>query len=256
MATIAEYIDPLKKLTMNPLFAGLLTGGVVAAGSRLAYPLASGALSRVYSHMGTSPAETAELDRELNGYNSKWKTWLPLALGGMTTAAFLASAYNPSTGLKSLVLPWGNRSLPAVPKKSSTVFIPDKTASDYFDWNINDQSYLDFGKIIPVRTAKDIVLNDPNSEVYHKGNALSIINNAAAGKPTVSAGDLFDSALNTVQRNLTLEGVTGAAVRGVIGYGMAKAFTNTIGSMMDMPKAIRNAIVDTGMISSVITGLA
>ena len=111
--------------------------------------------------------------------------------------------------------------------------------------------------MIPVRMAKDIIMNDPASEIYQKGNALDIINNASSNNDNgrMSAGNLFDSALNKVQRNLTLSGVAEAGVRSLIGYGMAKAFTNTMCHLVDMPKPVRDGIVSAGMITNVIQGL-
>jgi hypothetical protein len=104
---------------------------------------------------------------------------------------------------------------------------------------------------------KDIVMNDPSSEIYQKGNALDIINTASHNNDDgkISAGSLFDSALNKVQRNLTLSGVAEAGVRSLIGYGMAKAFTNTMCHLVDMPKPVRDGIVSAGMITNVIQGL-
>ena len=254
-STLSSIPTIFKGVTYSPLGAALALGGAAWGASRLAYPL----LSRLGKAMvsNTSAGQDVsdeELEEELNGENSLFKKWAPLAIGGLTTAAFLAGQYNPKLGfgenLKKYVLPWN--------KRASYVQVPmRKEATEMFNWDINDQTYLDFGKLIPIRTANEIILNDPHTEVYQKGNALSVIQDASGGRNvgSVSAGAVFDSALNNIQNNLTVAGVANAAVKGIVGYGIAKAFTNTIGNMVGMPQDLRNAIVNTGMVSGIIKGM-
>lgn len=277
MATVSEYLKPLKRLAPNPLLAALWTGGLVYGASKLSYPFIAGAVKHTAAQLGMGDPESQH-DIETNFNSSKYKTWVPIAIGGLGAAGVLASSYNPSPALSygGLFDSWDD------PRRSvskerirndreraarldrldgySRVEERDrlmKTASDHFSWDINDQTSLDFGKMLPVRMTKDFIMNDPNAEIYQKGNALDIINNASHNNDNgkMSAGSLFDSALNKVQQNLTLSGVTEAGTRAIIGYGMAKAFTNTICNLVDMPKPLRDGIVSAGMITNVIQGL-
>lgn len=256
--TLSTIPTALKNVTRTPLGGALVTGALTWGASRLAYPilanLGKGFVKRVWT--GDEAMTDEELDEELHGENSRLKKWGPLALGGLTTAAFLASQYNPNDTVLDNVKSWF-KNWPGMSKNNSFQIQMTKNSSEMFNWDINDQTYLDFGKLIPIRTAQSIILNDPNTEVYQKGNALDVINDAAKGRNTgtVSAGAVFDSALNNVQKNLTVAGVANATIKGIVGYGIAKAFTNTLGSMVDMPKDLRNAIVNTGMISGIVKGM-
>ena len=277
MASVSEYLKPLKKLAPNPLLTALWAGGLVYGASKLSYPLISGAAKHTAAQLGMGDPESQH-DIETNFNSSKYKTWVPIVLGSLGAAGVLASSYNPSPALSygGLFDSWGDprRSVSkegitearkraarlARLENSSRIEERDrlmKTASDYFSWDINDQTSLDFGKMLPVRMTKDIIMNDPDSEIYQKGNALDIINNASGYNDNgrMSAGSLFDSALNKVQQNLTLSGLAEAGTRAIIGYGVAKAFTNTMCNLIDMPKPLRDGIVSAGMITNVIQGL-
>lgn len=278
MASVSDYTKGFQRVVPNPALAALLAGGLLYGGSSLAYPWMKGALKHVASQLGMSDPES-QADLEQNLSSDKYKKWLPVILGATGAAAVLGSSYNGSPALK-----WGGwfnswsdprRSVSSKGIAEATdsenrlhgldagnmyVNTEDKlgkTASDLFSWDINDQTNLDFGKLLPVRMSKDIILNDPHTELYQKGNALDIINNASGGSDTgrVSAGSLFDSALNKVQQNLTLSGITEAGIRALIGYGAAKAFTSTMCNLIDMPKPLRDGIVSAGMITNVIQGL-
>lgn len=254
MASVSRYLEPIQKFIPNPATAALATGALLYGGTKLAYPWMSGAVRHVALKTGiTSPEELAEIEQNMQKPSTR--TWLPAIVAALGAGGVLASTYRSSDHLPlgGWFIHWDDprRSLPS--KTGSTT----KAASDLFNWDIADQTSLDFHKMIPVRMAQDMVLNDPNTEVYQKGNALDIINTAAGGKNTgkMSAGSLFDSALNKVQRNLTLGGITDSAVRGVLGYGTAKAFTNAVSSMVDMPKGVRDGIVSLGMLTNIIQGL-
>lgn len=254
MASVSEYIGPLQKIIPNPAVAALVTGGLLYGGTKLVYPWMSGAAKHVARRVGiSSPEELDEIEHNINKPSTR--TWLPAIVAALGAGGVLASTYRSSEHLPmgGWFVTWNDKRRTMPPKKGSL----KKTANDLFNWEIADQTSMDFHKMIPVRMAKDIVMNDPNTEVYQKGNALSIINNASGGMDNgrMSAGSLFDSALNKVQQNLTLGGITDATVRGVIGYGVAKAFTNTMSTMVDMPKKVRDGIVSLGMISNVIQGL-
>ena len=246
MAAIHTYIDPIKRILPNPLIAALATGGIVYGASRLAYPLVSGAFKHMGSRFGMDPTGIDELSYELDTPENKKK--IPAVLAALSTAAILASSYDGTSKVKygGLLSRWDD------PNRGIA-----KDASFGMMSQLHDQTELDFGKLLPVRTTKDIIMNDPNAEIYHKGNALDIVNKASGFKDNgmMTAGALFDSTLNKVQQNLTLGGVTNAAVRGVIGYGMAKAFTGAVGSLIDMPKSVRDGIVTAGMITNIIQGL-
>ena len=259
----------MKKLVPNPAIAALLAGGAVWGGSKLAYPLISGAAKHVAKTMGMGDPESQQ-DIETNFNSSKYKTGLPIILGGIGATGVLATSYNPSPALEwgGLFDSWDDPRRSISKERITRAYTQGiktghnkngsyKKASEDFSWDINDQSYLDFGKILPVRMTKDFILNDPNAEIYQKGNALDIINRASGNNDNgkMSAGSLFDSALNKVQQNLTLSGVAEAGVRAVIGYGMAKAFTSTMCNLVDMPKHLRDGIVSAGMITNVIQGL-
>lgn len=277
MASVSEYIKPFKRLAPNPILAALWAGGLVYGASRLSYPLITGAAKHTAAQLGMGDPESQH-DIDTNFNSSKYKKWVPIILGGLGAAGVLASSYNPSPDLSygGLFNSWDDPRR-AISKKrkeehlrrsnrihhmdsSSMIEERDrlaKTASDVFSWDINDQTYLDFGKMLPVRMAKDIIMNDPDSEIYQKGNALDVINNASRHNDNgrMSAGSLFDSALNKVQQNLTLGGIAEAGTRALIGYGVAKAFTSTMCNLIDMPKPLRDGIVSAGMITNVIQGL-
>ena len=246
MAAIHTYIDPIKRILPNPLIASLATGGLIYGTSRLAYPLVSGAMSHMGSRFGMDSTSIGELTEELDSPDSKKK--IPLVLAALSTAAMLASNYDGTSKVKygGLLSSWDD------PNRGIS-----KDASFGIMSQLHDQTDINFGKLLPVRTTKDIIMNDPNAAIYQKGNALDIINKASGFKNngTMTAGALFDSTLNKVQQNLTLGGITNAAVRGVIGYGMAKAFTGAVGSLIDMPKSVRDGIVTSGMITNIIQGL-
>ena len=272
MTSVSEYLKPLKKLAPNPLLAALWTGGLVYGASKLSYPFISGAAKHTAAQLGMGDPESQH-DIETNFNNSKYKTWVPIILGGLGAAGVLASSYNPSPALSygGLFDSWDDprravskegiaeaRRRAARLKNSSKTEESDRLMKNAsFSWDINDQTSLDFGKMLPVRMTKDIIMNDPDSEIYQKGNALDIINNASGYNDNgrMSAGSLFDSALNKVQQNLTLSGLAEAGTRAIIGYGVAKAFTNTMCNLIDMPKPLRDGIVSAGMITNVIQGL-
>ena len=246
MATIHDYINPIKKLLPNPLIAALATGGLVYGMSRLTYPLVTEAAQFAGGRLGMSEEDLSDLPAELNSEKNKKR--IPALLAALTTAGMLASSYDGTSKVPygGWFSDWDD------PRRTM-----HKDASFGQLSMLPDQTPLDFGKMLPIRMTKDIVMNDPNANIYHKGNALSIINNAAGTSNTgsITAGQLFDSTLNKVQQNLTLGGVTNAAIRGVIGYGMAKAFTGAVGSLIDMPKSVRDGIVSAGMITNIIQGL-
>lgn len=246
MAALHTYLDPIKRIIPNPLVAALATGGLVYGASRLAYPLVSGALQHAGSRLGMSNQDVEELPYELERPDNKKR--IPAILAALSTAAILASNYDGTSKVPygGLLSKWND------PRRDLM-----KEASFGGLADINDQTEIDFGKLLPIRMTKDIVMNDPGSDIFHKGNALDIINKASGYQDngSINAGQLFDSALNKVQQNLTLGGVTNAAVRGVIGYGMAKAFTGAVGSLIDMPKSLRDDIVTSGMITNIIQGL-
>lgn len=280
--TINDVVEPFRNITRNPFGAALLTTGAVWGTSKLMYP----ALKRSIEHLTKQvqgrnvmydaqgnpiampePPKTKEQLRQ----ERKDEARIPWLLGGIAGALVLAGSMRPIKGdaLGGIFTRWddpirlappdpdhwimkGKNMLESLNKKGST-----KKASDTFSWDIPDQTTMDFGRIIPVKAATDIIMNDPYTEIYHKGNALAIINDASRGGQDnkMTAGSLFDSALNKVQRNLTVQGVTNAALRSVIGYGVSKAFTNTIGNLVGMPKGMRDGIVSAGMITNVIQGL-
>lgn len=245
-ATVHDYIYPLKRILPNPMIAALATGGLIYGTSRLAYPLVSGAARHLGRRFGMGEDEVYELQDEMDTAENKKR--IPMLLGAMTTAAMLASTYDGTSKVPygGLLSGWDD------PRRGMY-----KDASFGMLSQLNDQTPMDFGKLLPIRMTKDIVMNDPKAELFQKGNALDIINRASGfrNNGTMTAGALFDSALNKVQQNLTLGGVTNAAVRGVIGYGMAKAFTGAMGSLVDMPKSVRDGIVTAGMITNIIQGL-
>lgn len=246
MASVHEYIEPFKRILPNPAVAAAATGGLIYGLSRLAYPVVVGAARHLGHSFGMSEEDADGVAYELESDKNRKK--VPMMLAALSTAALLASSYDNTSKVKygGLFSSWDD---PARGIK--------KDASFGMLSQLHDQNDLNFGKLLPVRTTKDIIMNDPNAAIYQKGNALDIINKASGFKDngTMTAGSLFDSTLNKVQQNLTLGGVTNAAVRGVIGYGMAKAFTSTVGSLIDMPKSVRDGIVTAGMITNIIQGL-
>lgn len=262
MTKVHEFTDSLRNIVRTPAAAALLTGGALYGVSRLAYPWVAGAIQHTSSVLGMGDRQSQEeLAYELNTNKSRHK--IPLILAALGSGLVAASSYNPSPALKwgGLFDRWDDprRAISTEGIKRAFGQGHNKAASSsMFSWDMtNDQTDLDFGKLIPIKMANDVVFNDPNTEIYQKGNALDIINKAAQGSHNgkMTAGSLFDSALNKVQNNLTMGGVTNAAVRATIGYGMAKAFTNTMCSLVDMPKPLRDGIVTLGMVSNVIQGL-
>ena len=274
--TINDVVEPLRKITVNPVGAAALTAGSVWGLSKLTYPLLKRSIKHItnqiksrntaYDEQG-NPVEVPEEFKtpEQRKEEIKDETMIPYILGGLAGAFVLAGNYAPLKGkaVGGLFTRWDDpvRQEPADPNhwmirmfKESSM---NKRASDGFSWDIPDQTIMDFGKIIPVKAATDIIMNDPYTEIFHKGNALSIINDASHGgiDSRITSGSLFDSALNKVQKNLTAQGITNAALRSVIGYGVSKAFTNTIGDLVGMPKGTRDAIVSAGMITNVIQGM-
>lgn len=282
--TIHDTVKPLKAITRNPVGASLLVAGTTWGASKLMYPLIKRSLEHLttqvrgnqvmYDAQGNpvmmpEPPKTKEQLRK----ERKDETTIPWVLAGMAGALTLAGSYTPAQGMTlgglfsswddprrknapylfSWLNPRSPNDLPGIEKGGSV----RKQASDLFNWDIPDQTVMDFSRLIPVRDAQNIIMNDPYTEIYHKGNALDIINTAARGgqDSKITAGSLFDSALNKVQKNLTVQGVTNAALRGAIGYGVSKAFTNTIGDLVGMPKGMKDAIVSAGMITNVIQGL-
>lgn len=262
MAGFETLIQAWKKATSNPAIAAGLLGLSTYGAAKLATPLIENAYKHISRKMNTKTVIGPDgkphlVQEEPEELSERDKLSIPYVLGIGATGATLASSWRNNQGLPfgGLFTSWDDprRANPPKPKaKQASV----KQATYNFSWDMNDQTEVDFGKLIPVRMAQSMVINDPYTEVYHKGNALDIINNASNGNDNkITAGSLFDSALNKVQKNLTAQGITNAVIRGAIGYGMAKAFTNTVSSFVDMPKGVQRAIVDAGMITNVIQGL-
>ena len=260
---VSRIANLLQSVVPNPAAAAGIAGITLWGGSKLFYPQLKKAIKQLTTPPGQTPEP--EIPDELKTpeqleQEAKDERNIPIILGGLGIAGTLASQWSGAKGLPmgGLFSDWNDPKRynpPKNPRRSLTSMF--KGASANFSWDINDQSTLDFGKIIPVRYAQDMVMNDPYTEIYHKGNALDIINNASRdGQDNkISAGSLFDSALNKVQKNLTAQGVVNAALRGTIGYGIAKAFTNTVATVTDMPKGLQDAIVSAGMITNIIQGL-
>lgn len=266
--TVNDVVRPFRWLTHSPMGAAALVGLTTWGGSKLLYPQ----LKKAIKHITTPPGQQPEPEipdeyktPEELAQAKKDERNIPLILGGLGLAGTLALSYSNAKGLPfgGLFSSWDDerRYNPPGDSNGYGLFEPirklfTKNESD-MSWDINDQTPMDFGKLIPVRMATDIIMNDPYTEIYHKGNALSVINDASRnGQDTkMTAGSLFDSALNRVQKNLTAQGVANAALRGTIGYGVAKAFTSAIGAVTDMPKGMQDAIVSAGMVTNIIQGL-
>ena len=265
--TVNDVVKPLRWLTQNPAGAAVLVGLTTWGGSKLFYPQ----LKKAINHITTLPGRKANPEipdayktpEELE-QDRKDERNIPLILGGLGLAGTLALSYSNAKGLPfgGLFSSWDDPRRYNAPDNDTGLETQNTgsgiTKKEYdMSWDINDQTTMDFGKLIPVRMATDIIMNDPYTEIYHKGNALSVINDASRNGQDnkMTAGSLFDSALNKVQKNLTVQGVSNAALRGTIGYGVAKAFTNAIGTITDMPKGIQDAIVSAGMVTNIIQGL-
>ena len=247
MLTTQQLAGLGQSITGSPLGAAALTGAALWGGSRLLYPTITGAIGAYARKAGIASAagddQMQEFEQEMADKKSPYYKWIPIGLGALGAAGVLGATAD-------------TRSIGNFFRGMTTWDRFPKQASVSYNWNTNDQRSVPFEKMIPVRSTKQMVLSDPYLQVYQKGDIVSVINDATKPADTgVRLGKIFDSALNRIEDDLSLRGLTNAVTRSVAGYGMAKVLTGAIGNMMELSPSTREKVQDAGMFANVIGGI-
>lgn len=242
----------LKGLTVNPLLASMMVGGGLWGASKMAHPLISGYVSRLYRRIpGVTEKDARELEESM--VSPEVAKWLPIGIGALGGAATLGSTMDFRRGGTPYfgALSWDRT--PTAPSGSGL----RKTSSAMADWKINDQSMVDFQRLVPVAETKNMILNDPTIAPWQAGELVTMVNQTALRErsPQISLGGFFDTARDKLDEFLTLKGVGSATVRGIVGYGMGKVLTKAVGTMMELDPSTRTKVQDMGLFGNVITGI-
>jgi hypothetical protein len=199
---------------------------VVGSAGMLAGALAYGLYNPVRRTLRTLGARvTGERVDEINKTPANWKT----KLKGAALAGALASL--------------------------GTYAIMDKRPRNMTKWgSFMDTGFdgmdIDYGKRINGIQAASLFNNDPHFDdnPYIKYFGTSVVANACntqnTTKPTL--GSIFDSAARKFQSRLSLSGIAPTMASATIANAQANLLTGALGTMMDLDKGTRNALVEAG----------
>ena len=271
-----------KKAVPSPMLSAVLLGAGAYGISRLAWNPITDTVRSLARYPGKklSGMTNAEWDEAMDSlkHESKYRKWIPAALGAAVGAGALASSYRGNREYRGLIgwdenynytgIPGAGYKPPDFSKEANESFLYDSfnhspdvtqrmnaTRSDalFNPSPVTHSNYMndiDFSRTINATKSNDLFTNDPhlqnNTYVRHMGSA--IINNAAinAGTQRPTLGNVFDSAADKISTKLSFGGLASIGVKSVISNATARLFTGALGAMTSIgPEAQRN-IVDAG----------
>ena len=235
--TVSKILEPLRKLTVNPIGASLAIG---AGGAALGYGLwdnivnTGGSLGRwpIKALTGMSDEEYNEAMDEL-AQDKRYKYILPGALAAILGGGFLASQVRGSQPYLGLTK-WSSLNKEADELWSYGGYVPD----------------VDFSQVINSRSAKQMFTNDPHlqDDPYVRNMGVAIISDAAnrAGYTNPTLGNVYDSARDKMSSKLSLSGVAGVAAKTMIANATAHLFTGALGAVLPLSDKTKQNLIDAG----------
>jgi len=260
---IASSWSWYKQHIPSPLASALLLGGLTYGAGRLAWgPVVETvrALGRPFVRKGNAKntAALSEWDESMDELknNSRAKNRVPLMAGAVMIAAGLMATYRPRERHYGL-LDWdapmvhitNDRHLYYKPQTKTAALNLTSPYTAPIDWN----------KPINQRMATGLFNNDPHlsDDPYVRNFGTSIINNAAISNHTrtPTLGNIFDSAVDKINKKLSFGGMLGTATQAVLANGASRLFASALDTMVGLSPGVRQGIVDAGTWAGTITSI-
>ncbi len=250
---IADAAEWYRQHGPAPWATSLLAGALMFGAGRMAWnPVMETvrSLGRPFARKRLAKGDL-EWDRTMDiaRDDSRLKTWLPLLAGLLGAGGTAYALYRPNRAHGGM-LSWNapERVMPPRGKYSwqDIPYMPGLKKTGAVDPYVQD---IDWNHTINLGVAHDLFVNDtmqdhPDARL----TGLAIVNNAAINQGTrsPSLGGIFDSALNKIEKKLTLGTAVRAGVRSVLANTAARMFTGALGAMCDLPQGARQTLVDAG----------
>jgi hypothetical protein len=266
---ISRGIQAYQSVVPNPAAQALLAGGALYGLSRLAWnPIVNTirSLARVpgKAMSGLSDEEWDEAMDELES-NSKYKKWVPVAIGGLAAAGSFLPSFKANKQYWGLGQ-WNPRTSyyhrdknqlgfnSGLPKAGSV----QKCAEDLFSFD-GYVPAVDFSQTVNTRNAVDLFTNDPflKNHQYAKNMATAIVADAAnrTGTNNTTLGTVFDSAVNKIENKLSFSGLAEVGVKTVLANAGARLFTGALGAMTGLSPESQRTLIDAGTWAGAITAI-
>ena len=259
-----------KKYGPNPLLSAMLLGGAVYGAGRLAWnPIMETirALGRPFASERSKEDPNAELkwDKSIDEIkrDSDLKYKLPIALGILTGLGSAATLVRPNERWFGL-LDWDAKPrqttlMSRPPAGSPDAYVVGETKTASLDPASPYISDIDWNKPIGATRATGLFTGDKHfdDDPYVRNLGVSIVSNAAIsqGTRTPTLGNIFDSAVDKLEKKLSFSGVLGTAANAVAANGAARLFTSALDTMVGLPVGVQRGLIDAGTWAGTITSI-